>query len=246
LSVAKIRDIYLPYEKLFEGENMTIKTWPVAERPREKLLQYGAQQLSDAELLAIFLRTGIKGKTAVDLARDLLTEFKGLKNLFAASLPQFCAKPGIGATKYIQLQAMLELSRRYLLEEMQTAEVLSNSVVTKQYLLAQLGHLQKEVFVGVFLNSKNHIIASQELFHGSLNHTSIYPREVVVAVLRHNAASVIFAHNHPSGDPVPSKQDIMLTKILTETLALVDVRVLDHLVVGKDRVISVREYTLRD
>jgi len=223
---------------------MTIKTWPRNERPREKLLNHGAEYLTSAELLAIFLRTGVKGKTAVDLGRDLLVEFGGLKCLFEANLTKFCRKRGLGSAKYAQLQAVLELSRRYLYEKVQKNTILSNSMETKQYLLAKLSHLKQEIFMGILLDSKNQVITFQELFHGSIDRVDIYPRELVAMILEHHATSIIVVHNHPSGNPGPSQEDIELTKFLQSALLLIEVKLLDHLIVGEQHVISFRELNL--
>ncbi len=217
---------------------MSIKTWPEQERPREKLLALGSEGLSNAELLAIFLRIGSKGKTAVDLARDLLKQFGDLKTLFNLPLQEFCRVRGLGSAKYAQLQAVLEMSRRYLLEDIKSKPFLHSSQATKQYLLALLGQRKKEVFGCLFLDSKHCIIAFQELFQGSIDRADIYPREVVKAALQHNAAAVILAHNHPSGDPEPSQADIQVTKKLRSALHLVEIRVLDHIVVGRNKSVS--------
>jgi DNA repair protein RadC len=223
---------------------MTIKKWPHNDRPREKLLTYGAEYLTNAELLAIFLRTGVKGKTAVDLGRELLTEFGSLQQLFAANLAKFCQKRGLGSAKYAQLQAILELSRRYLYEQMQQNTILATSTETKQYLLAKIGHLNKEIFIGILLDSKNRIITSQEIFRGSFSYVHIYPRELITLVLNYQATSIIIAHNHPSGNPNPSQEDLELTKMLQNTLSLIEVNLLDHLIVGKQKVVSLKEHRL--
>jgi len=219
---------------------MTISSWPAAERPREKLLARGAQALSDAELLAIFLRTGVVGKTAVDLARDLLTEFGGLRPLIDASQPQFCRAKGLGAAKFVQLQAVMEIARRHLLETLQRDSVLTSPALTRQYLKARLRDYRHEVFLCLFLDSQNRVLAAEELFEGSIDGASVYPREVVQRCLVHNAAAVIFAHNHPSGIAEPSDADIRITARLKQALALIDVRVLDHVVVG-DTLVSLAE-----
>jgi DNA repair protein RadC len=218
---------------------MSIKNWPELERPREKLLRFGAQQLSDAELLAIFLRTGSKGKTAIDLARQLLIQFNSLNNLFAAKLDEFCQGNGLGVAKYTQLQAALELSRRHLFENIIATESLTNTEQTKQYLQSKLSGRKQEVFAGIFLNSKNRVIAFEELFHGTINRSNIYPREIITAAINHNASAIIFAHNHPSGDPTPSQEDVALTEHLRKILALLDIKVLDHIVVGKSKSVSI-------
>ena len=214
---------------------MAITDWPEGERPREKLLQKGASALSDAELLAIFLRTGVVGKSAVDLARELLVRFGNLTQLFAASEADFCAIHGMGQAKFVQLQAVLEMSRRALNEEMQRGDALNSPRAVRDYLQLLLGSRPQEVFVVLFLDTQHRVIATEELFHGTLNQTSVYPREVVKRALAHNAAAVILAHNHPSGVAEPSQADQHLTQALKQALALVDVRVLDHFIVaGRD------------
>lgn len=211
---------------------MSITEWPVGERPREKLLQRGASVLSDAELLAIFLRTGVTGKSAVDLARELLARFGSLTQLFAANEDEFCALHGMGQAKYVQLQAVLEMSRRALQEEMRSGDVLTSPRAVRDYLQLLLRARQQEVFIALFLDAQHRVIASEELFQGTLTQTSVYPREVVKRTLHHNAAAVIFAHNHPSGVAEPSQSDQMLTDVLKQALQLVDVRVLDHFIVA--------------
>ena len=211
---------------------MAITNWPEGERPREKLLLRGAASLSDAELLAIFLRTGVKGKSAVDLARDLLTRFGNLTKLFDASKKDFCGIHGMGQAKFVQLQAVLEMSQRALKEEMQRGDALSSPGAVRDYLQLLLGGRQQEVFLVLFLDTQHRVIASEELFHGTLSQTSVYPREVVKRALAHNAAAVIFAHNHPSGVAEPSQSDQHLTAALKQALGLVDVRVLDHFIVA--------------
>ncbi|MGD9109035.1 MAG: DNA repair protein RadC [Gammaproteobacteria bacterium] len=222
-----------------------IKSWPKNERPREKLLKYGAEYLTDAELLAIFLRTGVKGKTAVDLGRDLLLEFGGLKQLFDADLTKFCQQRGLGVAKYAQLQAVLELSYRHLHEKIPQRVILSDSDDTKKYLLAKLSHLKQEVFMGIFLDSKHRVVAFQELFKGSIDYVNIYPRELIAMVLNFHATSMIVVHNHPSGDPKPSRDDIRLTKFLQNALSFIEVKLLDHLIVGTSSVVSLKELGLR-
>ncbi|MEJ5210308.1 MAG: DNA repair protein RadC [Burkholderiales bacterium] len=211
---------------------MAITDWPVSERPRERLIGQGAHTLSDAELLAIFLRTGVSGKSAVDLARELLARFGSLNRLFGASLEQFCGVPGMGPAKYAQLQAVLEMARRALAERAERNDALSSPQAVRDYLRLRLGPLEHEVFAAVFLDAQNRVIALEELFRGSLKETSVYPREVVKRALHHNAAGVIFAHNHPSGVAEPSRADEALTRALKDALALVDVRVLDHFIVA--------------
>jgi DNA repair protein RadC len=220
---------------------MAITDWPEGERPREKLLQKGAASLSDAELLAIFLRTGVTGRSAVDLARELLTRFGNLTQLVAASESDFCETKGIGQAKYVQLQAILEMSRRALKEELQRGDALNSPRAVRDYLQLLLGGRQQEVFLVLFLDTQHRVIASEELFHGTLSQTSVYPREVVKRALAHNSASVILAHNHPSGVAEPSQSDQLLTGALKQALALVDVRVLDHFVVTVGQTLSFAE-----
>jgi DNA repair protein RadC len=217
---------------------MAITDWPAAERPREKLLELGASALSDAELLAIFLRVGVVGKSAVDLARDLLTRFGSLTGIFAASQTDLSQVHGIGASKYVQLQAIFEMSRRALNEKMQVKDMLSSPQQVRDFLCLKLGGLSREVFVVLFLDAQNRMTTSEEMFSGTLTQTSVYPREVVKKALHHNAASVIFAHNHPSGIAKPSQADELITKQLKQALALVDVRVLDHFIVAGNTTFS--------
>ncbi len=219
---------------------MAISDWPVSERPRERLLSQGPQVLSDAELLAIFLRTGVKGKSAVDLARQLLDEFGSLRNLLSADVQSFCQAKGLGEAKFVQLQASMEMARRYLQESLSREGPLSNPQDAKEFLLMRMRDYTKEVFACLFLDSKNKVIIFEEIFVGSLNSTEVHPREIVKRVLKHNAHAVIFAHNHPSGDVAPSQSDIEITKNLQDALALVNVKVFDHFVVG-DSVQSLAE-----
>ena len=220
---------------------MPITDWPMDERPREKLLARGAAALSDAELLAIFLRTGVPGKTALDLARDLLIEYGGLRGLLAASEAEFCAFPGIGAAKFAQLQATLEMSRRHLGEKIVRGEALTSPEQTRDWLLAHLRDRPHEVFCVLFLDNRNRVLAFEELFQGTLNGASVYPREVLRRALDHNAGAVILVHNHPSGVAEPSRADESLTRRLTELLSHVEVRVLDHFVVGDGEIVSFAE-----
>jgi DNA repair protein RadC len=220
---------------------MAITDWPEDERPREKLLLRGAAALSDAELLAIFLRTGVPGKSAVDMARDLISEFKTLTGLFTASRQAICAVHGLGDAKYTQLQAVLEMSRRALAEEMRQVDALNSPAAVRDYLRLALSGKAHEVFCAVFLDSQNRVLAVEELFQGTLNQASVYPREVVKRALAHNAAALILAHNHPSGIAEPSHADENLTQALKNALALVDVRVLDHFVIGDGCAISFAE-----
>lgn len=220
---------------------MPITDWPINERPREKLLHQGANTLSDAELLAIFLRTGIKGKTAVDLARDIISHFQGLRNLLLADKNEFCQFSGLGEAKYAQLQAVLELSRRHLKETLQRGELLQNPQATQDYLSARLRDLPYEVFACLFLDNQHRVIEFEILFQGTINGASVHPREVIRKTLKHNAAALILAHNHPSGIAEPSSADRHITKQLSEALTLIDVRVLDHIVVGDGECVAFSE-----
>jgi DNA repair protein RadC len=220
---------------------MSITDWPVNERPRERLLRSGAGGLSDAELLAIFLRTGVPGKTAVDLARELLQASGGLRQLLALDQKQFCGYPGLGIAKFAQLQAVLELGRRQLLQTLECGEELTSPQAVRQYLSARLRHLKREVFTCLFLDNRHRVICCEDLFQGTLDCATVYSREIVKQALAHNAAALIFAHNHPSGVAEPSEADRHLTRRLIRALELVDIRVLDHMVVGEKEVVSFAE-----
>lgn len=221
---------------------MRISDWPEDERPRERLIKLGPEQLSDAELLAVFLRTGPRGKSAVDLGREILQHFGSLTAMFGATLDEFAELHGLGPAKYTQLQAVMELARRALSEQLQTGEVLSSPRAVRQYLQLLLASKSHEAFVVLFLDTRNRLITAEELFRGTLSHTSVYPREVVKAALGHNAASVIVAHNHPSGAPEPSAADRSLTLALRQALDLVDVRILDHFIVAGSSIYSFAEH----
>lgn len=220
---------------------MAITDWPADDRPREKLLAKGAAALSDAELVAIFLRTGVRGKSAVDLARDMLTRFGSLSALCAAERKTFCDMHGLGEAKFVQLQAVMEMAQRALGERLKTTPALDSPRAVRDFLRLRLQGQRREVFVGVFLDTQHRVLAVEDLFVGTLMQTSVYPREVVKSALRHNAAAIIFAHNHPSGVAEPSRADEMLTANLKRALALVEVSVLDHFVVGADSTISFSE-----
>lgn len=220
---------------------MTIHNWPLAERPREKLLHQGAASLSDAELLAIFLRTGIAGQSALDLARKLLTTFGSLRGVIDAAADDFCAQPGMGASKYVLLQAALQLAQRHLQEGLQRSDCLSSSLLTRNYLRSRLRRYEREVFLCLFLDNQNRVIAAEELFHGTIDGATVHPRIVVDRALYHNAAALIFAHNHPSGVAEPSQADVGITRRLKNALGLIDIRTLDHFVVGDTEVVSLAE-----
>lgn len=220
---------------------MAIADWPAHERPREKMLLRGAAALSDAELLAIFLRTGTKGKTAVDLARELLIQFGSLRGLLEADRQQFCQSPGLGEAKYTQLQATLEMSRRYLAEKMARGDALNNPADTHRYLVARMRDYRQEVFACLYLDNRHRVISFDEMFYGTINMASVHPREIVQRALKHNASAVILTHNHPSGVAEPSQADRDLTTQLQKALALVEVRVLDHVVIGDGTTVSFAE-----
>lgn len=220
---------------------MAITDWPEGERPREKLLERGPASLSHAELLAVFLRTGVRGKSAVDLGRELLGRFGSLGALFAAADREIAAVPGVGPAKCAQLRAAFELARRALEFEARETETLASPQAVRRYLRFTLGERGHEVFAAVWLDAQHRVLEFQELFAGTLTQTSVYPREVVKHALARNAAAVIFAHNHPSGVAEPSQSDRILTETLKRALELVDVKVLDHFVVGRDAATSFAE-----
>ncbi len=217
---------------------MSITDWPKQERPREKLLSKGAQALSDAELLAIFLRTGVKGLSAVDLARQLLSSFGGLRQLFEADQEAFCKGRGLGEAKFAQLQAVLEMNRRYLGHMLAQGSVMDNPETVQQYLIAQLRHQSREVFACLFLDNKHAVLGFEILFRGSINSAAVHPREVLKKALAYNAAAVIFSHNHPSGIAEPSMADQQITEQLSKALALIEVKVLDHIIIGAGTPVS--------
>ena len=221
---------------------MSIRDWPAAERPREKLLEQGSASLSDAELLAIFLRTGVTGKSAVDLARHLLAEFGSLRALLEADLGSFSRQLGLGPAKFSQLQAVLEMGRRHLAERLRRDSALESPQAVRDYLKSLLRHEHHEVFGCLFMDSKHRMLAFEVLFRGSIDSASVYPRQVVKRALAHNAAAVIFCHNHPSGVPEPSEADKTLTQRLTKALDLIEVRVLDHFIVGDGEPLSMVEH----
>lgn len=220
----------LSYQKMHK--NMAITDWHENDRPREKLLKFGESHLSDAELLAIFLRVGVKGKSAVELAQDLLDYFGSLHALLNASEAEFCQAKGLGQAKYVQLKAVLEMSRRHFESGLQKGEALTDVEAVVRLLQHHLGHQTREIFGLVLLDQQHQLIHFEPLFIGTLNQASVHPREVIKTVLEHNAAAVILAHNHPSGDPNPSSADFQITQQLRQALALIDVRCLDHLILG--------------
>ena len=220
---------------------MHIRDWPRAERPREKLIARGPAALSDAELLAICLRSGPPGSTALDLARELLVAHDGLRGLLEAKRADFCATRGLGPARYAELKACQELGRRYLEATLERGDALISPADTRRFLKASLRAHPREVFACLFLDNRHRVLAFEELFHGTINGASVHPREVVRRVLEHNAAAVIVAHNHPSGVAEPSEADRAITHRLKEAMGLVDVRLLDHVVIGDGEVVSFAE-----
>ena len=220
---------------------MAIKHWPQENRPREKLLEKGPQTLTDAELLAIFLRVGRKGVNAIDMARDLINHFGGLGPLLMADQTAFCEAKGLGTAKYCQLQATLELTKRYLEEQLRNEYVFDNPNKVRDYLAVQMRDYQREVFVALFLDTRHRLIEFNELFKGTINAASVYPRELAKLALQKNAAAVIVAHNHPSGNAEPSVADIEITKRLKASLGTLDIRLLDHFIIGKGDVVSLAD-----
>jgi len=220
---------------------MSIKNWPARERPRERLLEHGAASMSDTELLAILLGTGVKGCSALDLARRLLEKFGNLTRLFTSPLQEFCQHDGLGHAKFVQMQAMLELSRRYMREELEERDVMSSSELTREYLRARMRHYPHEVFACLYLDNQHRVVRFEELFFGTIDGAAVYPREVVKRCLHNNAAAVIFAHNHPSGVAEPSHADVAITLRLKSALSTIDVRVLDHIIIGSRDVVSLAE-----
>jgi DNA repair protein RadC len=218
---------------------MAISDWPLAERPRERLLAEGAKVLSDAELLAVLLRTGLPGKSAVDLARELLTKYKGIAAMLEAG--DLETVRGLGPAKRAQFAAAIELSRRALNEHLEKRNALTSPGAVRDYLRLALGRREEEVFVCIWLDAQHKVIRIDEAFKGTLTQTSVYPREIVKTAIARNAAAVIFAHNHPSGVAQPSQSDELLTRTLKEALELIEVKVLDHFVVAGNQAISFAE-----
>lgn len=214
------------------------------ERPREKLLQKGAASLTDAELLAIFIGSGIKGQTALDLARTLLLQAGNLRNVLHYSLKEFCLTPGIGAVSYLRFQAALEIAQRCFKEKLHRQTLLDTPAATRSFLQAKLQDLPHEVFAAFMLDNKNRVIEFEILFQGTLDQSTIYPREIIKKILSYNAAAIIFVHNHPSGIVTPSSADIQLTHTLKKALDYINVRVLDHFIVGDNEMIALSELGL--
>jgi DNA repair protein RadC len=220
---------------------MAIRDWPSDERPREKLLEKGATALSDAELLAILLRTGTPGHSALDLARDVLKSFHSLRKLIAADRRRFCAEPGLGPARFAEMQAAIEISRRQLSDPLKAGPSLSSPRATRDFLVAKLRDLEHEVFCCLYLDKRHRLIHFEELFRGTIDGASVHPREIVKLALQRNAAAIIIAHNHPSGIAEPSQADELITQRVKEALGLVDIRLLDHIVVGDGVSVSLAE-----
>ncbi|HYM28684.1 MAG TPA: DNA repair protein RadC [Steroidobacteraceae bacterium] len=223
---------------------MTIRDWPLAERPREKLLERGAHALSDAELLALLLGSGTRGRSAVELARTLIADFGSLRSLLSADGPRARARAGVGPARYAVMQAALELTRRHFREALRLGPALAAPELTRTFLQAQLRDRPYEVFCCLYLDNRHRLIAFEELFRGTIDRAGVHPREVLRQTLLHNAAAVIFAHNHPSGVLEPSQADELITRRLKEALALMDVRVLDHFIIGDGQCYSFSEHGL--
>jgi len=222
-------------------ERMAIRDWPRDERPREKLLEKGAAALSDAELLAILLRNGTRGSSALDLARDVLKSFRGLRKFIAADRQRFCAVPGLGVARFAELQAAVEISRRQLTESLKAGPSLASPRATCDFLSAKLRDLEHEVFCCLYLDKRHRLIEYEELFRGTIDGASVHPREIVKLALQRNSAAVIVAHNHPSGIAEPSQADELITQRVKEALGLVDIRLLDHIIVGDGVSVSFAE-----
>ena len=220
---------------------MKISDWPVQERPRERLLTNGPAHLSDAELLAIFLRTGIQGVSAVDLARNLLTHYGSLRKLLSVGQEEFCQAKGLGLAKYVQLQATLEMARRYFAEQLNKPQAFNSAADTKAYLTAKLRDEKREVFALLLLDSQHRLIRFKEMFYGTIDSASVHPRILVKQALDDNAAAVILSHNHPSGIAEPSQADQHITRRIIDAMGLLDIKVLDHIVIGDGQTVSFAE-----
>ncbi len=220
---------------------MSLADWPEDERPREKLLKNGAGSLSTADLLAIQIRIGVRGKTVVELSRDLMKKYGSISALINADQKTFCEMPGLGVAKFVQLQAALELARRYMFETIASNDVITNPNQAKDYIVSHLKGRHSEVFACLFLDAQHRAIVFEELFHGTISSASVYPRIVLKQALKHNASGVMLAHNHPSGNSQPSPADKNITKVLKESLAIIDVQVVDHIIVGENDVLSFAE-----
>lgn len=213
---------------------MPITDWPYEDRPREKLMQKGEQTLTDAELMAIFLKSGTRGKTALDIARELLHDYGGLKTLMRAPAHELITRPGIGFAKYASLKAAIELGKRFMSETVPVGTVLNNSPLTRRFLADRLQHHPNEVFACLFMDNHFRLISFEELFHGTVNEAHIYPREIVRRGIALNAVKLIIAHNHPSGRSHPSQSDLEVTNLVQQSLGLVDIELVDHIIIGNE------------
>ena len=220
---------------------MAIYQWPADDRPREKLIRDGADNLSDAELLAVLLRSGVSGKDAVSIARELIVHFGGLRGVLDCDYRQFCARPGAGPVGYATLAAALEVARRYTYHALERAGPLQSPQDASDYVIARMKAYRREVFACLFLDTRHRVIAFRELFWGTLDSAMVHPREIVAACLEVNGAALILAHNHPSGVAEPSSADAAITQRIVRAVEVIDVRVLDHLVVGDNQVVSLAE-----
>ena len=220
---------------------MPITDWPEEDKPREKLLSKGEHTLTDAELIAIFLKTGIPGKTALDIAKELLQEYGCLKQLLRTPVSSLIKKAGLGYAKYATLKAAIELGKRYQRAHLPTGTILNSTLLTQTFLTERLREYTNEVFACLFMDSHFRFIHFEELFHGSVNQAHIYPREIVRRGLVHNAAKIILAHNHPSGHPLPSTADKEVTQLIKTALALIDMEVVDHIIIGNPENFSFAE-----
>lgn len=221
---------------------MPITDWPKDDRPREKLLHLGEKYLTDAELIAIFINNGVRGQTALDIAKELLKEFGNIKQLLSAPKKSLLQKCGIGNAKYAALKAALELGRRYLTVNIDLGEALNSSHKTKQFLSDRLRENKNEVFACLFMDNHFRFLSFEELSQGTINETHIYPREIIKRALTHNAAKVILAHNHPSGLASPSAMDKETTQIIQQGLGFIDVDVIDHIIIGEDDYFSFADH----
>lgn len=220
---------------------MKISKWPISERPREKLLSLGRESLSDAELLSIFIHTGIVGKNALQVAQQLLVKYGSLRALLSCEKRTFCQNPGVGQAKYVLLQAVLELSQRYLAETLKRDSIFSSANQTRQYLQIQLRDEPNEVFAILLLDSQYRLLSFRKLFYGTINAASVYPRVIVKQALDANAAAIILAHNHPSGVAEPSQADKHITQTIKQAMCLIDVDVIDHFIIGDGVCVSFAE-----
>ncbi|MBC8028281.1 MAG: DNA repair protein RadC [Steroidobacteraceae bacterium] len=222
-------------------QRVSISEWPRGERPRERLIERGAQALSDAELVAVLLGTGSAGANALEVARQLISHFGSLRRMLSAHRRELLDQRGLGPARYATLMAALELARRHYCEAMRAGPAMNAPAATRQFLTAQLRDRPYEVFCCLHLDNRHRLIHFEELFRGTIDGASVHPREIVRQALQYNAAALIFAHNHPSGVAEASQADELITRRLRDALALVDIRVLDHLIVGDNTCLSFAE-----